>query len=211
MFFTIWCITWNMVKIYFFIVLGCLDQLEISQLYPIELLGLLTGLGLLEMYDLIYPRVLTGFGKVVFFTNLSHGISGQIFGLISSFLSNRQLWVVLDVKSSQKYPVNAGVPQGSILGPTPFLRMLFVKLLSIMMTLFSIVSVIRQLICGNSLNWLLNFNLTYETLWTGLRSGLLISMVGKLDWFRLTSLITIVLLLWKWMCQFLRKNHLLRW
>ena len=40
----------------------------------------------------------------------SYGFSGQIFGLISSFLSNRQLWVVLDGKSSQEYPVNAGVP-----------------------------------------------------------------------------------------------------
>ena len=49
----------------------------------------------------------------------------QIFGsdiqLISSFLSNRRLRVVLDGKSSQEYPVNAGVPQYSILGPTLFL------------------------------------------------------------------------------------------
>ena len=51
----------------------------------------------------------------------SYGISGQIFGLISSFLSNRRLRVVLDGKSSQEYPVNAGVPQGSFLGPTLFL------------------------------------------------------------------------------------------
>ena len=51
----------------------------------------------------------------------SYGISGQIFGLISSFLSNRRLRVVLDGKSSQEYPVNAGVPQGSLLGPTLFL------------------------------------------------------------------------------------------
>ena len=51
----------------------------------------------------------------------SYRISGQIFGLISSFLSNRRLRVVLDGKSSQEYPVNAGVPQGSILGPTLFL------------------------------------------------------------------------------------------
>ena len=47
----------------------------------------------------------------------SYGISGQVFGLISSFLSNRRLRVVLDGKSSQEYPVNAGVPQGFILGP----------------------------------------------------------------------------------------------
>ena len=51
----------------------------------------------------------------------SYGLSGRIFGLTSSFLSNRWLPVVLDGKSSQNYPVNAGVPQGSILGPTPFL------------------------------------------------------------------------------------------
>ena len=51
----------------------------------------------------------------------SYGISGQIFGLIYSFLGNGWLWVVLDGKSSQDYPVNVGVPQGSILDPTLFL------------------------------------------------------------------------------------------
>ena len=51
----------------------------------------------------------------------SYGISGQIFGLISSFLSSRWIRVVLEGKSSQEYPVNAGVPQVSILGPTLFL------------------------------------------------------------------------------------------
>ena len=51
----------------------------------------------------------------------SYGISGQIFGLISSFLSSKRLRVVLDGKSSQEYPVNAGVPPGSILGATLFL------------------------------------------------------------------------------------------
>ena len=51
----------------------------------------------------------------------SYGISGQIFDLISSFLGNRWLRVVLDGKSSQEYQVNAGVPQGSIFGPTLFL------------------------------------------------------------------------------------------
>ena len=50
-----------------------------------------------------------------------YGISGQTFGLSSSFLSNRRLRVVLNGKSSQEYLVNAGVPRGSILGPTLFL------------------------------------------------------------------------------------------
>ena len=40
----------------------------------------------------------------------SYEISGRIFDLISFFLSNRRLQVVLDGKSSQEYPVNAGVP-----------------------------------------------------------------------------------------------------
>ena len=43
------------------------------------------------------------------------------FGFISSFLSNRWLWVILDGKPSQEVPVNAAFPQGSILGPTLFL------------------------------------------------------------------------------------------
>ena len=52
---------------------------------------------------------------------MSHGISGQILCLISSFLSTRLLRVVLDRKSLQEYPVNADLPQGSILGTTFFL------------------------------------------------------------------------------------------
>ena len=48
----------------------------------------------------------------------SYRISGQIFSLISSFVSNRCLQVVLDGNSSQEFPLNAGVSQGSILGPT---------------------------------------------------------------------------------------------
>ena len=52
-------------------------------------------------------------------------ISGQIFGLILSFLGIRRLRVFLDGKSSQEYPVNVGVLQGFILGPEVFL--IFIK------------------------------------------------------------------------------------
>ena len=84
------------------------------------MLGLLTDLGLLKLWQLIYSRLW------VWHTGLLHklksyGISGQTFSLISSFLSSRRLRVVLDGRSSQEYPVNAGVPQSSILGPTLFL------------------------------------------------------------------------------------------
>ena len=47
-------------------------------------------------------------------------------------------------------------------------------LLSMLMILLSILCVIRHLICGRNLNWLLNLYLIYETLWTGIGSGLLI-------------------------------------
>ena len=46
--------------------------------------------------------------------------------------------------------------------------MLSVILLSMVMMLLFILSVIRHLICGNNLNWLLKLNLIYETLSTGL-------------------------------------------
>ena len=59
---------------------------------------------------------------LVFFKNLSL-MEFQVRNLafISSFLSNRWLQVVLDVKSFQEYPINVGVSQVPIPGPTFFL------------------------------------------------------------------------------------------
>ena len=48
----------------------------------------------------------------------SYRLLCQMFGLISSFLNNRRFRVALDGTSSQEYIVNAGVPQGFILGRT---------------------------------------------------------------------------------------------
>ena len=59
---------------------------------------------------------------LVFFTNLSiMEFQVKILDLISSFISNRQIRVVLDGKSSQEYPVNVVVHQGPVLGPRLFL------------------------------------------------------------------------------------------
>ena len=56
----------------------------------------------------------------VWYTDLLHKLKlyeilGQMFGLISYFLSNRWLWVVQNGKFSQEYPVNAGVPKAAFL------------------------------------------------------------------------------------------------
>ena len=82
-------------------VLGLLNQLQIfSQLHLIELLGLLTRLGATQA---VAPDISKGFDRVwhagLLHKPMSYQISGQIFGLISSFLSYRQLQVVLDGKS----------------------------------------------------------------------------------------------------------------
>ena len=75
----------------FSMILGLLSQLQIfSQLHLIELLGLLTVLWLLKLWHLIDPMLLTRFGMLVSIKLKYYGISGQIFGLTSSFLSNRQ-------------------------------------------------------------------------------------------------------------------------
>ena len=100
-----------------------LDQLQTFwQLCLIEFLGLFNKAGAIRAVALDISKAFNWVWHPYLLHQLrSYGISGQIFGLISSFFSNRWLWVVLDGKYSQKYPVNAGVPQGSPVGPTLFL------------------------------------------------------------------------------------------
>ena len=119
---------------------------------------------------------------LVFFTNLSlMELQVRYLALFLLFSVIDDFELVLDGKSSQEYPVNVGVPQGSIPGPT--LSLLYINdipedvichtaIYTHDTTLYSKCD--QHLICGNNLNWLLNLNLIYETLWTGERSGILI-------------------------------------
>ena len=151
--------------------------------------------------NLIYSRILTGFGMLVFFTNLSL-MTFQVrqlalFLLFSVINGFEWFWMESLQKNIQLMLEFLKAPflvlNFSYYTLMTFLMMLSVRLLSMLMILLSILSAIRHLICCNNLNWLLNLNLISETLWTGVRSGLLISMLGKLSWFNFTGLITMVL------------------
>ena len=89
-----------------------------------------------------------------------------------------------------------------------FLMILSVVLLSMLMILLSIIHdqasyLWQQLEVASKLE---------SYLWDTVKAGscLLISKLEKLDWFHLTILITLVLLVWKWLGLFLMKNNLLR-
>ena len=131
---------------------------------------------------------------LVFFTS-------QIFGVVSLFLSNRWLRVVLDGKSSQEYPRNAGVPQGSILGPTIFLLYINdlhddvicdIAIYANDTSLYSKCDQASDLWQQLELASELESDLRDIVDWG--RSGLLISVLEKLSWFCLTGIITMVLL-----------------
>ena len=89
-------------------------------------------------------------------------------------------------KSPYEYLVNAGVSQGSIVGPT--FHLLYIN--DLLDHVICDIAVCADdtlyckfyqafLISGKNFNWLLNLNLIYITMWTGVRSGLFISMLDR--------------------------------
>ena len=59
--------------------------------------------------------------KGLLFKLKSYGISGNLLDWFTNYLDNRQQRVLVDGKTSKWVKINAGVPQGSILGPLLFL------------------------------------------------------------------------------------------
>ena len=144
------------------------------------------------------------FGMLFFFTNL--GLMGfqvrylALFLFLSVIWHFRWFWMGSLHKNIQ---FMLEFLKGKVLVlHFSYYMILSVILLSMLIILLSTLKLIRHLICGNNLNWLLNLNLIYETLWTGARSSLLISMLGKLNLFCLTGLVT--MLYWcenGWVCS----------
>ena len=141
---------------------------------------------------MIYPRLLTGFGMLVFFTNISlmefqlrYFALFLLFSVIDGFELFWMAGLHKDIQLMLQFlkALSMVLQFSYYIYTLMIFLMLYVILLSMLMRLLSILSAIRHLICGNNLNWLLNLNLIYETLWTGARTGLLISVLGKLNWF----------------------------
>ena len=107
--------------------------------------------------------------------------------------------MVLDGKSSQDYLVNAAVPQGSILGPARFL--LYINDLPDDFICNIAVSADDTTLCNQASDLWQEVELASELEsdlrdtvdWAG--HSLLISMLEKLNWFRLIGLLTLVLLI----------------
>ena len=148
-----------------------------------------------------YSRLLTGCGKLVFFIKLCL-MEFQVgyLALFCLFSLMNGFWVVLDRKRLQDYLVNAGVPPGSIFGPVFFLQYIddvvcyiaiYAEDTTLYFKLYQTSDLWQQLELPS------NLESDGQTLQTWALSVLLILLLGKLNLFRMTGLITLVLLIRK--------------
>ena len=102
-----------------------LGALCINQLLSVghEIHNLLMRAVKLEVYFLSYWKPLTAFGTKVSFINLKkeNGISGKLLNTVTDFLYQWKQKVVLNGQYSSWAAIEAGAPEGSILGPLFFL------------------------------------------------------------------------------------------
>ena len=95
------------------------DHLEKFGIFSDFQYGFRSSRSTVDLLTVVSDRIARAFNRSGATRAVALDISKAFDGVwYAGLLQLRQLRVVLDGKSSQEYPVNAGVPQGSIVGPT---------------------------------------------------------------------------------------------
>ena len=73
----------------------------------------------------VFQDISKTFDKVLheglIFKPKQNGVTGNVIKFLESYLSNRRQRLLLNGSSSEYFPIDSGVPQGSVLGPLLFL------------------------------------------------------------------------------------------
>lgn len=139
-------------------------------------------------------RLLAGFGMLIFFKN--SGLFGILKWSLSLFIHFSVVdgsgWVWVRSHCKECF-VHVGFPQDSILRPTLLTRHVFV------FVIYAWQQIELALELESDIIWEIEVGV--------IGSGLLISLLGKLNLFHVIIGITLTLLMLKWMCLFLMENY----